>query len=147
MGQLFEELKRRSVFRVGIAYLVVSWLLIQVADTVFPHIGLSSDAITTVIAILALGLVPALILSWFLEITPEGVTRDQGADHDVSSAYHVGRKFDFIIIGVMAVAITYFMVDKFVWTIDLAPTIANRVSTGKINCCIAVYEYEQRCGK
>ena len=126
MGQLFEELKRRSVFRVGIAYLVVSWLLIQVADTVFPHIGLSSDAITTVIAILAIGLVPALLLSWFLEITPEGVTRDQGADHDVSSAYHAGRKFDFIIIGVMAVAITYFMVDKFVWTIDLAPTTANR---------------------
>jgi len=126
MGQFFEELKRRSVFRVGVAYLVVSWLLIQVADTVFPHIGLSSDAITTVIAILAIGLVPALILSWFLEITPEGVTRDQGADHDVSSAYHAGRKFDFIIIGVMAVAITYFMVDKFVWTIDLDPTTSGR---------------------
>ena len=126
MGKFFEELKRRSVFRVGIAYLVASWLLIQIADTIFPHIGLSDGAITTVIVILAIGLVPVLILSWILEITPDGVIRDRGAARDLPGGYRADRKFDFIIIGVMAVAITYFVVDKFVWTTDLTPTIADR---------------------
>lgn len=77
MGKLFEELKRRNLFRAGFAYLVASWLLIQIADTIFHHIGLSDGAITAVIVILAIGLVPLLILSWILQITPDGVVRDQ----------------------------------------------------------------------
>ena len=51
----FEELKRRNVFRVGIAYGVAAWLLIQVSDTVFPRIGLPDSAVTLVIALLAIG--------------------------------------------------------------------------------------------
>jgi adenylate cyclase len=49
----FEELKRRNVFRVGIAYTVASWLLLQVTDIVFPRIGLPDSAVTLVIALLA----------------------------------------------------------------------------------------------
>ena len=51
----FEELKRRNVFRVGIAYAVAAWLLIQVTDTVFPRIGLPDSAVTLVIALLVIG--------------------------------------------------------------------------------------------
>ena len=54
----FEELKRRNVFRVGIAYAVAAWLLIQVTDIVFPRIGLPDSAVTLVIALLALGFFP-----------------------------------------------------------------------------------------
>jgi hypothetical protein len=53
---LFAELKRRNVFRVGAAYLVVGWLLIEVADTVFPRLGLPDWTVTLVIAMLLLGL-------------------------------------------------------------------------------------------
>ena len=56
----FEELKRRNVFRVGIAYLISTWLLIQVSDTVFPRIGLPESAVTLVIAIMALGFISAM---------------------------------------------------------------------------------------
>ena len=67
---LFNELKRRNVFRVGIAYSVAAWLLIQVTDIVFPRIGLPDSAVTLVIALLALGFTPALIIAWAFELTP-----------------------------------------------------------------------------
>ena len=60
----FNELKRRNVFRVGIAYTVAAWLLIQVTDIVFPRIGLPDSAVTLVIALLAIGFIPALIFAW-----------------------------------------------------------------------------------
>ena len=76
----FEELKRRNVFRVGIAYGVTTWLLIQISDTVFPRIGLSESAVTLVIALLAIGFVPALIFAWAFEMTPEGLRRERDID-------------------------------------------------------------------
>ena len=57
-GQMsfFKELKRRNVFRAGIAYTVAAWLLIQVTDIVFPRIGLPDSAVMLVIALLVFGL-------------------------------------------------------------------------------------------
>ena len=71
-----EELKRRNVVRVAIAYAVATWLLIQVTDIVFRRIGLPDTAVTLVIALLAIGFIPALILSWAFEITPEGLKKE-----------------------------------------------------------------------
>ena len=73
----FKELKRRNVVRVGIAYTVATWLLIQVTDTVFPRIGLPDSAVTLVIALLAVGFIPALIFAWAFEMTPEGIKREK----------------------------------------------------------------------
>ena len=69
----FEELKRRNVFRVGIAYVVTAWLLLQVSDLVFPRLGLPDSAVTLVMALLGLGFIPALIFAWAFELTPEGL--------------------------------------------------------------------------
>ncbi len=82
----FEELKRRNVVRVGIAYGVATWLLIQVTDIVFPRIGLPDSAVTLVIALLFIGFIPALILAWAFEMTPEGIKRE--ADIDPVGVYH-----------------------------------------------------------
>jgi len=68
---LFNELKRRNVFRVGIAYTVATWLLIQVTDTVFPRIGLPDSAVTLVIALFSLGFIPALIFAWAYDLIIE----------------------------------------------------------------------------
>ena len=111
---LFKELKRRNVFRVGIAYTVATWLLIQVTDTVFPRIGLPDSAVTLVIALLAIGFIPALIFAWAFEMTPDGhQTRKRCRSHAV---YHAdtGRKLDRVIIGVMTIAIAYLLLDKLV---------------------------------
>ena len=80
----FEELKRRNVFRVGIAYTIVAWLLIQVTDTVFPRIGLPDTAVTLVIALLAIGFIPALIFAWAFEMTPDGIKKEANVDRTKS---------------------------------------------------------------
>ena len=59
--QIFEELKRRNVLRVAAAYVAVSWLLIQVVETLFPVFELSDAAIRNVVIVLAAGFVPVVI--------------------------------------------------------------------------------------
>jgi len=111
---LFNELKRRNVFRVGAAYIVAAWLVIQVVETLFPVYGLSDAAIRIVVAILGVGFIPSLILSWVFEFTPEGLKKDADVDSDKSITPSTGRKLDRIILVVLALALGYFAFDKFV---------------------------------
>jgi len=120
---LFKELKRRNVFRVGIAYTVATWLLIQVTDTVFPRIGLPDSAVTLVIALLVIGFIPALILAWAFEMTPEGIKREKDIDREKSITPTTGRKLDRAIIGILTIALAYFVFDKFS-SRDPAPQMA-----------------------
>ena len=116
----FKELKRRNVVRVGIAYTVATWLLIQVTDTVFPRIGLPESAVTLVIALLLIGFIPALILAWAFEMTPDGIKREKDIDREKSITPTTGRKLDRAIIGILTIALAYFVFDKFS-TQDPAP--------------------------
>jgi TolB-like protein/tetratricopeptide (TPR) repeat protein len=109
-----EELKRRNVFRVGIAYAVVAWLLLQVSDIVFPRIGLSDSSVTLVIALLGIGFLPALIFAWAFEMTPDGLKREKEVDRSQSITPKTGRKLDRMIIGIMAVIIAFLLLDRFV---------------------------------
>ncbi|MDX2427771.1 MAG: hypothetical protein QNK22_03695, partial [Xanthomonadales bacterium] len=102
---LFKELQRRNVFRVGIAYTVATWLLIQVTDTVFPRIGLPDSAVTLVIALLVIGFIPALILAWAFEMTPEGIKREKDIDRTQSITPKTGKKLDRVIIIGLALVI------------------------------------------
>ncbi len=111
---LFQELKRRNVFRVGIAYVVASWLLMQVTDLVFPRIGLEDSAITLVFALLGIGFIPALIVAWAYELTPDGIKKEKDVDRSQSITDVTGRKMDFSIIAVLILALSYFAYDKFV---------------------------------
>ncbi|MBE9550039.1 MAG: tetratricopeptide repeat protein [Proteobacteria bacterium] len=110
----FAELKRRNVFRVGIAYLVASWLLIQITDIIFPRIGLPDSAVTLVIALLGIGFIPALILAWAFELTPGGIVREKNVDPQQSITTRTGRKIDLTIIGILVVILVYFIADKFI---------------------------------
>ena len=67
MSRIIDELQRRNVIRVGIAYLAVAWLVLQVAETLLPVYGFTDVAIRNLVVLLAIGLVLALILSWSLE--------------------------------------------------------------------------------
>jgi len=73
----FDELKRRNVVRVGIAYLVAAWVLIQVSDVLTPIVPLPTWAPRLVFVILVIGFLPALILAWAYEVTPDGIKRDE----------------------------------------------------------------------
>jgi hypothetical protein len=71
----FDELKRRNVIRVGLAYVVLSWVLLQVGDVLFEALRLDDSALTVMLVILGLGFVPVVIFAWVYELTPEGVKR------------------------------------------------------------------------
>ena len=114
MAQLFEELKRRNVFRVGIAYLVAAWLLLQVVDVLTPIFELPLWAPRLIVLILVVGFVVALIVAWAYELTPDGIRREKDIDRAESITHKTGRKLDFLIIGIMALALAYFVVDKFI---------------------------------
>ena len=106
---LFEELKRRNVFRVGIAYAVTSWLLLQVADIVLENIVAPSWVMQAFMLALALGFPLALFFAWAFELTPEGLIKEKDVDRTASIAPQTGRKLDYIIIAVMALALSYFI--------------------------------------
>ena len=74
---LFNELKRRNVFKVGIGYVLIAWLLAQVLQLVFESFGTPDWVIKTVLVLLASGLPIALILAWAYEMTPEGLKREK----------------------------------------------------------------------
>jgi adenylate cyclase len=111
---LINELKRRSVLRVGLAYVVGAWLIIQVVETIFPVYGLSDGAIRLVITLLAIGLLLVVVLAWAFELTPEGLKKDKGVDRSHSISGRTGKKLDQMIMVVLALALGYFTFDKFV---------------------------------
>jgi hypothetical protein len=110
---LIAELKRRNVFRVGVAYAIVGWLLVEVASVILPALHLPDWALTLLVVFVVAGFPLALILAWAFEMTPEGLKREAEVDRTESITHQTGRKLDFIIIGVLVVAVVYFAVDKF----------------------------------
>lgn len=71
--KLYGELARRHVVRVAVGYLVASWVILQVASTLIPAVGFDEGAMRWVLATLALGLPIALVMSWYFDVTPEGL--------------------------------------------------------------------------
>jgi len=111
---LFNELKRRNVFRVTIGYVVSSWLLLQVADLVLENIAAPGWVMQTIMLVLALGFPVVVFFSWAYEVTPEGIKRESAIDRSQSITQTTARKFDLAIKAMLIVALGYFAFDKFV---------------------------------
>ncbi len=105
MPGFFAELRRRNVIRVAIAYVIVTWLLLQVVDVVVPILGLEDWVGKLVLLLLLIGFPIALIFAWAFELTPEGLKRENQVDRSDSITRQTGRKLDFTIIGVLALAV------------------------------------------
>jgi len=119
---LFAELKRRNVFKVGAAYVVMAWLLAQVVDVFLDNFGAPEWVIKTVLLLLVAGFPLALFFAWAFELTPEGIKKEKDVDRSQSITRETGRKLDFLIIGILVIALAYFALDKFVLTTgDTAP--------------------------
>jgi TolB-like protein/tetratricopeptide (TPR) repeat protein len=106
---LFKELKRRNVIKVGIAYVVVAWLVAQVLQLAFESFGTPDWAIKTVLVLLATGLPFALFFSWAYEMTPEGLKRDSESDGIKSGPAPTGNKLHYLITAALALALAYFV--------------------------------------
>ena len=110
---LFNELKRRNVIRVAIAYIVTAWILIQVADLVLDNIESPQWVFQVIMLLAALGLPISIIFAWAFELTPEGLKKEKDVDRSESITQTTGRKLDFSIIGALVIAVAYFAIDKF----------------------------------
>ncbi len=121
---LFIELERRNVLRVAAAYLVVAWLAIQIVETILPAFGFGDAATRIVTIVFAIGLVPTLIFAWAFELTPEGLKKESEVDRTQSITPHTGKKLDRVIMVVLALALAYFAIDKFVLSESREASIA-----------------------
>lgn len=115
MDQFLTELKRRNVIRVGIAYTVTAWLILQVGE-LLSSIGILPEWLPRILfIILAIGFVASLILAWVYEVTEKGIQRESELDHSANRIAIDRRKLDFMIMGLLAVALAYMLLDKFVF--------------------------------
>jgi TolB-like protein/Flp pilus assembly protein TadD len=108
------ELKRRNVLRAAGLYLVGSWLTVQVASTILPMFGAASWVVRGVVIALAIGFLPAMVVAWVFELTPDGLKRDEEVKPEESIAPQTGQRMDRWLLVVSVAAIGYFAFDKFV---------------------------------
>jgi TolB-like protein/Tfp pilus assembly protein PilF len=112
--KFFGELKRRNVYRAAVAYGVVAWFLTQLTTQVFPFFEIPNSAIRFVVIALAVGFPIAMCLSWLYELTPEGIVRSENLDPATArkGRRFTGRILDFVIIGVLLLAIAMLVYER-----------------------------------
>jgi TolB-like protein/Tfp pilus assembly protein PilF len=98
----FSELKRRRVYSVAVAYVVVAWLLIQVATQVFPFFSIPNWVVRLVVLLAIIGFPIAVVCAWAFEITPEGIKLEGDVDRKITRK--TGRKLTALIVIVAALA-------------------------------------------
>jgi len=109
-----DELKRRNVIKVGIAYVIVAWVVLQIADVLFPILTLPDWAIRLVAGLLIVGFPLALFFAWAFELTPEGIKRERDVDRSQSITHSTGHKLNFAIVALLAIAVVFLIVDIYV---------------------------------
>lgn len=122
---LWSEIRRRNVIRAGLAWLALSWLLIAIADLLFPYLGFPNQAIRGLIVGLAIALVPVLVLAWLLELTPRGLRFDRGPASENPENARTARRLDQLTVVLILAALGLSALREFV-IVDppLAPTPA-----------------------
>ena len=105
---LFSELKRRNVLRMAVLYVVAAWLIMQVAEVLI-GLGVAPDSIgPATFKVLLIGFPIALAISWYYEITPEGLKLEKNVDRGESITHVTGRRMDFIVIALLSAALLLF---------------------------------------
>ena len=118
---IYSELQRRNVFRVAAGYVVLSWVLLQVADVLMDMIGLPAMWGKAVLGLLVIGFPPVMIFSWIYEMTPEGIKREKEIAADASITSHTARKLNITLVVLLVIAIGIFAIDKFAGTPFVSP--------------------------
>jgi TolB-like protein/Flp pilus assembly protein TadD len=104
--------------------LIVAWVLVQAAGLLLPAFEAPSWILRVVVLLLAIGLVLTLVAAWVFELTPEGVKRTEDVPEAQSSTHVTSRKLNFVIIGALAIALAFVVIDSYVLTRDSGPSTA-----------------------
>ena len=111
---LFEELKRRNVFRVGIAYAISAWVLLQIADLVIDNIVAPDWVMHVLMLLVGLGFIVALVIAWAYEMTPEGIKKEADVDRTKSVTHETSKKLDKITLAALGVVVVLVLADRFI---------------------------------
>ncbi len=112
MSNFFEELKRRNVYKVAVAYLVTAWLIIQVVSTVGPNLNWPDSIAPLTTRILLVGFPIALVLAWLYEFTPQGLKRTGAVQQDTTDNRKAGRRINRVIIGTLSLVLCVMFVER-----------------------------------
>jgi adenylate cyclase len=115
------ELKRRNVFRAGLAWLALSWLSIEIAARLFPALALPEMAIRWLIIGCGLAVLPVMLFAWLFQLTPEGLRRDRGPQTETPENARSARRTDQLIIVLLLLALASSAVSRFVLPHRAAP--------------------------
>jgi len=118
--EFFEELRRRRVIRVGLVYLVASWVIIQVAQTMFPALLLPDWTVTLVVVLMVFGFPVALILAWAYQVEPDGKSHSATTVHYVVNK---NRKIDFAIIAALIGIVIILAFELYVREVTTVPQV------------------------
>ncbi len=111
-----QELKRRNVFRVAVAYTIAAWVLLQIIDVVIPIIEAPEWVSKAMLLMIVIGFPVAVLFAWAFELTPDGLKFERDVDRSQSISPNTGRKLDRTIIAILVVAVVLFTIDKFFWS-------------------------------
>ena len=150
LGRFFDELKRRNVFRVAVAYLVSGWLVLQVVDVVIGNIGAPRWVFSVFLLAGIVFFVPVLVFSWAYELTPEGLKRESDVDRTRSITSQTGRKLDLVTIGMLVAVVGFVILERLVFpaattlpaTADTAETSTEITATTIDDKSIAVLAFD-----
>jgi hypothetical protein len=124
---LFTELKRRNVIRAAILHLGAVWALAQGLSQLGPSVGAPEWTTRWFLVAAGIGFPLWIAFAWFYEFTPEGLKRESEIDRAESITHHTGRKLDFAIMGVLAVAVVLLLTDRFVLRHGVNETTAMQI--------------------
>lgn len=123
----FDELKRRNVFRVGFAYAVAAWVLLQVVDLVLENIEAPPLVMQVFMLALAIGFPIALIFAWAFEMTPEGIKKEKDVDRSQSITPQTGQKLNRTITLVLVLAVAFLLFKQLGNQSDVPAGVAEKV--------------------
>ena len=115
------ELKRRNVVKVGLAYAVVAWLLIQMITTVMPTFDAPEWVAQTITFLLILLLPFVLVFAWAFELTPEGLKKTDSVPAEQSITHATSQRLSYVIAALLVIAITFVGVDRWFLATPIAP--------------------------
>jgi TolB-like protein/Flp pilus assembly protein TadD len=131
-SSFFAELKRRNVYKVAVAYAVVSWLLIQIATQVFPFLEIPNWIVRLVIALVAIGFPIALVIAWAFEATPEGIKRTETADAMLVARGQRRHAWIYVVVIGAAISVALFFLGRYTAGNKTAVTVPNELSAKSI---------------
>ena len=118
---LLGEMRRRNIFKVSLAYAIVSWLIVQVADVLLPTFNAPQWIMQVLVIVLVLMFPIAVLLSWAYELTPEGFKPTADVDRTQSITFRTGKKLNHIVIFLLSLSVLFLVLDNYVFREEVMP--------------------------